>query len=101
MHGRIIILLGGVLTVALMLAALWGWQHAEQVVHGWSRPGVAAWSVRCLAIGLAAGAQIVCLVLVVGRIYQRDFVNEVLQLIAGLLCTLALVSAIALGLAGR
>jgi hypothetical protein len=101
MQGRITIFAGGIVTVGLMLAALWGWQHAEQVVAGWSRPGVAAWSVRSLAIGLAAGAQIVCLVFVVGRIYRRDLVNEALQLIAGLLCTLALVSAIALGLASR
>ena len=93
--------LGGIATVMLMLAALWGWQHAEQIVADWSRPGVAAWSVRCLAIGAAAGAQIVCLSLVVGRLYERDLLSEVMQLVAGLLCTLALVSAIALGLAGR
>lgn len=101
MHGRMTILIGTVATVAMMLAALWGWQHAPQLVSEWSRPGVAAWGVRCLALGLAAGAQVVCIGAVVGGIYRRDLLADALQLLAGLLCTLALVSAIALGLAGR
>jgi hypothetical protein len=101
MHGRVAIVFGGMMTVALMLAALWGWQHAGRIVEDWSRPGIGAWSIRCLAIGVAAGAQIICLTLVVGRLYSRDLFAEVMKLVAGLLCTLALVSAIALGLAGR
>lgn len=99
MQGRIMVMLGGFATVALMLAALWGWQHATQVVSEWSRPGVAAWSVRCLALGLAAGAQLVCMSLVVGQLYRRDALADAIQMFAGLLCTLALVSALALGLA--
>lgn len=101
MHGRILIVLGSLATVAMMLMALWGWQHAAQVVSDWSRPGVAAWSVRCLALGLAAGAQVVCMSLVVGRLYRRDSLADAFALLAGLLCTLSLVSALALGLAGR
>ena len=56
---------------------------------------------RLIRDAAGRGAQIVCLSLVVGRLYGRDLFAEILQLVAGLLCTLSLVSAIALGLAGR
>ena len=97
------VMVGAVVTVALMIVALYGWRHAAAIAGDWgaSRPYVAAWGVRSGAIALAAGAQVVLLTLVVGRLFPRQLVDEVLRLAAGLVGTVALVSAIALGLAGR
>ena len=94
---------GGVLTVGLVLLALWGWQQAGLLADLWgaTRPGVAALAVRSAAVAAAAAAQIILLTLVVGRFYPRQTLDEVLRLSAGLVATVALVSTIALALAGR
>ena len=98
------VVFGSLVTVALMVAALYAWRHAAELAGDWgaSRPYVAALAVRSGAIAMAAGAQVVLLTLVVGRLFaRRQLVDEVLRLAAGLVAALALVSAIALGLAGR
>ena len=97
-------LVGSLVTVVMMVAALYGWRHAADLAGDWgaSRPYVAALGVRSGAVALAAAAQVVLLTLVVGRLFaRRQLVDEVLRLAAGLVAALAVVSAIALGLAGR
>jgi hypothetical protein len=66
-----------------------------------SRPAVAVWAARSAAIAFASAAQVVLLTFVIGAIYQRDLFGNVLRLCAGLLCSISLVSAVALALAGR
>ena len=69
---------------------------------GMSRPYVAKWAVRSAAVAAAAAAQGVLLVAVVGRVYaRRGALDDVLRLSALLVFTVATVSAVALGLAGR
>ena len=94
---------GVVLAVGLLLVALYWWRHAGQIVDGWepTRPSVAAWAVRSAAVAAAAGAQLVLLTLVTGRLYRRQLLDDMVGLSAGLVATLAMVSAIALALAGR
>ena len=94
---------GVLVAVALMVAGLYAWRHASAIAGDWNatRPYIAAWAVRSAAIALASIAQVVLLTLVVGRLYPRQLVDEVLRLAAGLVGTVALVSAVALGLAGR
>jgi hypothetical protein len=95
------IVFGTILTVCLMFVALWGWQHAESLVEAWAQPALAANAVRCAAIAVMAGAQIVLLWSVVGQIYRSGRFDTVCGLMAAGVCTVAIVSAVTLALAGR
>jgi hypothetical protein len=93
---------GGIGSVVLVVAALWAWGHAPQLADNAHRPEVALWAARCAAVGLATGAQVMLLTLVTGGIYRRRRLSDdVMRLTAALVCTLALVSAAALALAGK
>jgi len=95
---------GAVASVVLLVAGLWAWQHAAEVATDGAaaRPYVATWAVRSAAVAAAAAAQAVLLVAVVGRVYgRRGVIDDVLRLTAVLVFAVALVSAVALGLAGR
>jgi hypothetical protein len=95
---------GGIVSVALLVAGLWAWQHAAEVASDGAaaRPYVATWAVRSAAVAAAAAAQAVLLIAVVGRAYgRRGVLDDVLRLTAVLVFAVALVSAVALGLAGR
>ena len=95
--------LSGVAAVATLVLALWVWRHASSLAEmaGAGRPYVATLALRSAAVALAAGAQLVLLAFVTGRIYPRQMFDVVLRFSAGLIAALALVGAIALGLAGR
>ena len=95
---------GAVASVVLLVVGLWAWQHAAEVASdgGAARPYVAAWAVRSAAVAAGAAAQAVLLIAVVGRVYRREgALEDVLRLSAVLVFVVALVSAVALGLAGR
>ena len=94
--------IGGLISIGLVVLGLWGWRHAADIVadHA-SRPYVAAWAVRSAAIAAVAGAQAILLTLVVGRLYPWRLADEIFRVLAGLVVSVALVSAIALGLAAR
>ncbi len=100
---RIAMACGGLISVALVMAGLWGWQHAGEVAgsRGGDRADLVLWAMRCGAAGALAGAQVVALTLVVGKVYRRGLLDEVLRVSAAVVFLLALVGAIALGLAGR
>jgi hypothetical protein len=95
------IMLGAMGTIALMIAALWCWQHANEVVAGWSRPDIAAYAVRCAAVAVAAGAQLVLLACVVGRAFVPGWADRAAGLLAAGVCAVGTISAVALTLAGR
>jgi hypothetical protein len=95
------VMFGSAGAMALMLLAFFVWQQSQEWTATMSRPAVAIWAARSAAIGFASAAQVVLLTFVVGAIYQRDLFGNVLRLCAGLLCSIALVSAVALALAGR
>jgi hypothetical protein len=94
-------LLGAILGIMLMVAAMWGWNRAAWLGQEATRPEVIAWAVRSGAIALAAGAQVLMLSVVVGGLYRRDMFSDTVRLSAALVCSVALVSATALALAGR
>jgi hypothetical protein len=93
--------LGGIGAVALVVAALWARGHAPQLADNAHRPEVAMWAARCAAVSMATGAQVMLLTVVIGAMYRRRFSDDVMRLTAALACTLALVSAVALALAGK
>ena len=93
--------LGAIAAVLLVVAALWGWGRAGQIAENAHRPLVAVWAVRSGALAALAAAQMLVITCAVGALYRRGPVDEMLRLLAGLVATIALVSAVALALAGR
>jgi len=87
--------------MALMVACLWAWQSAGHFSVDASRPYVATMAARTAAIALGAAAQVIILTLVVGRIYRRQLIDDVLKLTAAAVMIVALVGAVALALAAR
>ncbi|HEV7298012.1 MAG TPA: hypothetical protein VGN72_01510 [Tepidisphaeraceae bacterium] len=95
------IVLGAMATVGLMMTALWGWQNASVLVSEWSRPDIATYAVRCAAVALAAAAQLVVLLCVVGRAFSPGRADTVAGVLAAAVCGVSGVSAVALTLVGR
>ena|SRR5688572_9922464 len=101
MSRRITQLLGALASIALVVAALWSWGRALEIAENAHRPHVAVWAVRSGALAAVAAAQVLVITCAVGALYQRRAIDEMLRLLAGLVATIALVSAVALALAGR
>ncbi len=97
----VVMLIGGLLAVGLMIFAIWVWFDAADWAQRSDRPDILRWAARALAIAAAAGAQIVVLTLVVGRIYRQRASHDGLRLTASLVCCIAAVIAAALGLAAQ
>jgi hypothetical protein len=95
------IFLGTVWAVTLLIASLWGWLHADEIVSDWRRPELGYWSVCSAAIGLAAAGQLVVMTFVVANVYRRDVLGDVFRATAAIACTVALVAAVTLGIIGR
>jgi peptidoglycan/LPS O-acetylase OafA/YrhL len=94
-------LIGGVLATGLMLVAIWVWRDAGELALRSDRPEILRWAARSLAIAAAAGAQIIVLTLVLGRMYRTGSAHDGLRLTAALVCCIAAVTAAALGLAAQ
>jgi len=92
---------GAVAAIALVVVALWGWGQAWRFAENAHRPNVAVWAVRSGAIAAVAAAQVLVITCAIGALYRRRPLDEMLRLLAGLVATIALVSAIALAIAGR
>src|SRR3954471_16556161 len=94
--------LGAAVALMLMVAALWVWGRAGWLAADATRPDVARWAVRSAAVAAGAVAQLLLLTFVAGRIFRhRSFNADVARLTMGLVAGIAIVSAVALGLAGR
>src|SRR5690349_13273140 len=88
----------------LVVFGLWAWQSAPDIaIESWgaARPEVAAWAVRSGAVAAVAAAQAILMSLVAGRVYRRGAFDAIIGLAAGAIFAIALVSAVACGLAGR
>ncbi|HEY2588523.1 MAG TPA: hypothetical protein VGI81_22470 [Tepidisphaeraceae bacterium] len=91
-------------SVALVVAVLWAWQGAQDVVlDHWvaNRPDLAEWAVRIAAIAAIALAQMMLAAFVAGRVYRRGILDSVLTVTAGIVFALASIGAVACGLAAR
>ena len=98
---KILISLGLVVSVTLLLISLWAWQEAPHLAMDADRPEITLWAVRTASIAAGALAQTVLLVLVIGNIYRTRAVDILFRFMTGMVFAVSLVSAIALGLAGR
>lgn len=97
----LVMLLASLAAVASVVAGLWAWQRAAELSSGASRPDAVAWAVRSAAVAAVAAGQALVLSQVVGRVYDRRPLDDVLRVSAVTVCLVALVSAVSLGLAGR
>ena len=105
--------IGAVIGVALVVAALWSWNEAARLAMFWKSPDIGAWAIRSAAVAAVAGAQALLLMCVASQGFprrsraeghhasRRDVFATGLKLGAGLICAGAMVSAVALGFAGR
>ena len=98
---KVLIGTGSLVGAALMVACLWAWQQAPHLAVDAERPDVVLWAARSAAVAAGALAQTVLLVLVVGNLYRARVSDRVMQVLTAGLFAASLVSAIALGLAGR
>ena len=98
---RISIAVGVALAISLMILALWAWQQASRISFEADRPELVLWAVRCAAVAAAALAQTVLLTLVIGNVYRTRTLDIALRVLTAAVFTVALVSAVALGLAAR
>lgn len=93
---------GAMFALALMVTAMWAWGRAGTLTLEATRPEVARWAIRSAAVGAAAMAQLLLLTLVAGQVYRRrTATSSLLRFATGSIACIALVSAAALGLAGR
>src|SRR6185437_8776954 len=101
MGRAVIILVGALVAVAMMVGAIWSWIDLADWALAGRRPDILIWAARSLAIAGAAGAQVVILTFVVGRLYRIRAGHDGWRLAAALVCCVAAVSAAALGLADQ
>ena len=101
MRSKILTLVGGLGAIVLAMTAIWLWQNALYLSMGTTRPEVARWAVYSGAIALMAAGQVVLVTCVVGNLYDRGTFDKVFKLLAASVLMISLVSAVALGLAGR
>jgi hypothetical protein len=99
------ILVGSVVTIALVVTAIWAWQLppelADTAVRGSENPYLVKLGIRSLAIALAAGAQVVLLAFVIARVYPPRLVDRLVGVGVAVTSFAALGSAIVLALSSR
>jgi len=93
--------IGALVAIALVVAALWGWSAANHLVDKSNEPGMALWAVRSGAIAAFAAAQVLGLAFVAGPFYGQNRTSDLFGLAAGIVCGLALLCAMTLGLVSR
>ena len=94
--------LGGLVTVALMVTALWAWRLAPDLAYQHADHAYTArLGIRSLAVALGAGAQVVLLLFVVARVYPPRLFDRVLGAAIAVTSFAALGTAIVLALTSR
>ena len=89
------------LSLGLVVGGLWLWQHAALLASDASRPDVAGWAIRSGAVAAVAAAQALLSFFVIAALFRRDVFTSAVRFAAGLVGGAAVVSAVALGFAGR
>ena len=89
--------------MVMIVTALWLWQFAPAAAlqYGAAERSVYAMAGRCAAVALIAAAQWLIVVSVAGSIFQPRRYDRVFCALAAVVCGVACVSAVALGLAGK
>ena len=93
--------IGAISAVVLAVASIWLWQNARYLSLDMTRPEVARYAVFSASVAICAAAQVVLITCVVGNLYRQGLFDRVFKFLAAGIGMVSLVSAVALGLAGR
>ncbi|HEY7087339.1 MAG TPA: hypothetical protein VH518_04570 [Tepidisphaeraceae bacterium] len=88
-------------TVAVMLVAVgvWAWRCAPAMGSRFDgNPVAAQWAIRCAGVAALAAAQVLGLTFLVGAFYGRNRSGDVMRLLAGCVCTAALIGSVAMAI---
>jgi len=95
------VMMGAAIAICLMVTAIWAWRDLPLLSATAARPDVLAWAAKSLAVAAGAGAQVILITFVLGRIYRFKRVHDALRLAAALVCCVGAIGAAALGLAAQ
>lgn len=97
------ILLAALASMALVAGALLVWESAPDFASDMQsgRPDATVWAFRCGAIAAVALAQAMIVQFVIGRLYPRRKLDDVLRIFFAATCALACAGAVTLGLAAH
>ena len=101
MLAKLSAVMGTTVAVVLVVAGLWGWASARKLSEGADNPTFALWSVRSAAIATLAAAQVLGLTFLVGSMHGRDRSGDWMRLVAGFVCTAALIGCLGLAVASK
>jgi hypothetical protein len=103
MRNAIVLLSAAILAGAMVVGGLWAWHSAADLTLDWdvAHPDLIVWAVRSAAVAGVAGAQVILLAVVGGRLYGRSAFDMALTGTAVAVFALASVGAVVCGLAGR
>jgi hypothetical protein len=98
----IVIVAAAIAAMGLLVAALWAWQASADRVADWDvlHPAQLLWAIRSGAIAAAALGEVVIFGVVAGQIFPRRRGDQVVVIACGGVFVLAIVAAVALGIAG-
>jgi hypothetical protein len=98
----IVILAAAIAAMAMMVAALWAWQNAPDMVADWDvlRPGQMVWAIRTAAIATAALAQVVIFGVVAGQIFSRRTSDQAVVIGSAIVFVVAVIAAVILAVGG-
>ena len=95
------VMVGAAIAICLMVTAIWAWRDLPLLASNAARPEVLGWAAKALAVAAGAGAQVILITFVLGRIYRFRRVHDALRLAAALVCCVSAIGAAALGLAAQ
>jgi hypothetical protein len=99
----IIVIAAAIAAMGMVVAALWAWQGAPDMVDDWDvlRPDQMLWAIRSGAIAAAALAQVVIFGVVAGQFFPRRAGDQAVVIASAAVFVIAVIAAVALGMAGR
>ena len=103
MQRAITILLGAAWSLGLLIFGLWAWRDGCAIVKQmeFSWPAAELWAARAGAISVIALGEALLALLVVGNIWRRDRLTDLLGLVASVIFVIGGATAVTLGVMGR
>jgi hypothetical protein len=103
MQRAIAILLGAAWSMGLLILGLWAWHDGTAIVKRmeFSRPVTEMWAMRAGAVSVVALGEALLVLLVIGNVWRRDRLTDVLGLLASVIFVIGGATAVTLGVMGR
>jgi hypothetical protein len=103
MQRAITILLGAAWSLGLLIFGLWAWRDGPALVKQmeFSWPAAEIWATRAGAVSVIALGEALLALLVVGNIWRRDRLSDLLGLLASVIFVIGGATAVTLCVMGR